>query len=110
MTDIDTQAANIFYREVRNFAVTVKPWIPAIRHQVLPDEIWDMSLVSQRVYGRRTEFLAVLASSGLSGFDEPLPQGILIMPTDAQLYQIKRRAGFESIPDYRDGGKPVWAD
>lgn len=107
--DTDTQAAKLFYREIRQFAVTTQAWQTALYHQVLPDELWDLSTVSQRVYGRRDEFLVVLAAAGLGGFDEPLPQTVLVLPTEAQLYQIKRRCGFESMATQRNDGAPVWA-
>jgi hypothetical protein len=95
---------------VRYFAETVKPLQGAVYYQVLPDEVWDMSLVSQRVYGRRDEFLAVLAAAGLGGFDEALPMKVLVLPNPAQLDQLKRRTGFESIAEFREDGKPVWVN
>lgn len=108
--DADTQAAKFFYRLVRDFALNTKPWENAIYHQVTPDEILDLSLVSQRVYRRRDEFLTVLAAGGLGGFDEALPQAMLVLPNEAQLYELKRRAGFESIADYREDFKPIWVE
>lgn len=61
MIDTDTCAAGAFVREVRSFSDRIRPWDVAIRHHVLPDEVRDPTLVSQRVYGRRDEFLAVMA-------------------------------------------------
>ena len=107
--DSDPCAAGAFYREVRRFAETTKPWQAAIRHQVTPDEALDLTLVSMRAYGRRDEFLAVMAAAGLDSVDQPLPQGLLTLPTESQLYQIKRAAGFESVADYRENFAPTWA-
>jgi hypothetical protein len=110
MTDIDSQAAKNLYREVRSFSERTKGWETAIFHDVLPDELWDATLVSQRVYGRRDEFLVVMAAAGVDSVDQPLPQRQIVLPTEGQLYAIKRRAGFESLDDYREDGKPTWVD
>lgn len=110
MTDVDSQAAKDFYREVRLFSERTKGWQVAIFHEVLPDEAWDATLVSRRVYGRRDEFLAVMAAAGIDGVDQPLPMRTLVLPTEAQLYVIKRKTGFESVYDYREDGKPVWVE
>jgi hypothetical protein len=108
--DYDTQAAKNFYREVRRFAERTKPWQVAIFYETQPDEQWDLSLVSARVYGRRDEYLAVLAAAGLSMYDQTLTQRRLILPTESQLHAIKRRTGFESIAALREDFKPIWAD
>lgn len=110
MTDIDSQAAKSLYKLVRSFSERTKPWQVAIFHSVLPDEQWDATLVSQRVYGRRDEFLVVMAAAGIDTVDQPLPQKQIVLPTEGQLYTLKRRSGFESIPDYREDGKPTWAE
>jgi len=111
MTDQDTRAAKSFYREIRKFAERAKPWDPnAVFYQTLPDEALDLSLVSMRVYGRRDEYLAVMAAAGLDTFDQPLPQRQIVLPNEGTLIGIKRRTGFESIADYRDNGAPTWAD
>jgi hypothetical protein len=106
--DFDTQAARRFYGEVRKFAERTKPWKPAIFYETHPDEIWDLTLVSQRVYGRRDEYLAVMAAAGIDSVDQPLKQKRLVLPTEQQLNLIKRRTGFESIADLREDRKPVW--
>jgi hypothetical protein len=106
--DFDTQAARRFYGEVRKFAERTKPWQPAIFYETHPDEIWDLTLVSQRVYGRRDEHLAVMAAAGIDSVDQPLKQKRLVLPTEQQLNLIKRRTGFESIADLREDRKPVW--
>lgn len=110
MIENNTTAAKNFYKEVRRFSERTKSWQSAIYYEVKPDERCDVTLVSQRVYGRRDEYLAVMAAAGLNTVDQPLLQKKLILPTESQLYAIKRRAGFESISDYRDNFAPVWAD
>jgi hypothetical protein len=62
------------------------------------------------VYGRRDEYLAVMAAAGIDNVDQPLKQKRLVLPTESQLYAIKRQTGFESIADLREGFGPVWAD
>lgn len=108
--DRNTQAAKNLYREVRQFSERTKPWETALFHEVTPDEIWDVTLVSQRVYGRRDEYLTVMAAAGNDIYDQPLKQTKLVLPDEAQLYAIKRRAGFESMDDYRQDGVPTWED
>ena len=108
MIDSDPLAAGAFVREIRRFADQVKPWEPAIRHHVLPDEMMDATLVSQRVYGRRDEYLAVMAAAGIDTPDQPLPARTIVLPGEAQLTQIKRRTGFESRSDLRENFAPTW--
>ncbi|MDF0605399.1 hypothetical protein HZU77_007010 [Neisseriaceae bacterium TC5R-5] len=102
MMDQDTQAAKRFYHDVRAFAEHTWPWeSQAIFYATQPDECWDLTLVSQRVYGRRDEFFTVMAAAGLDTVDQPLQQTLLVLPSEGQLYAIKRRCGFESIAAYR---------
>jgi len=108
--DNDTQAAKDFYKAVRNFAIRTKVWQTALWHFVTPDEIWDTSLVSQRVYGYRDEFLAVMAAAGIDSVDQPLPQAKLCLPTAAQIYYFKRQSGFESIANLRNNFAPTWSN
>ncbi len=89
-------AANRFYRLVRDFAVTTKPWQTAIRYDTLPDEEWDVTLVSQRVYGSRTEYLAVMAAAGLDRVEQALTVRRLVLPTAAQLAALKQLAGYQA--------------
>ena len=105
----DTRSALDFYREVRLFSLRSKPWTVALWHEVLPDEEYDTTLIAERVYGRRDEHLAVMAAVGLDTVEAPLKVGFrFALPTEEQLYQIKRRTGFESNPDWREDGQPVW--
>ena len=110
MLDQDTRAAKSFYREVRKFSESVKPWdTTAIYYETKPDEAFDLTLVSQRVYGRRDEYLTVMAAAGLDSIDQPLSQKRIVLPNEGQLIAIKRRVGFESIADLREAGAPIWA-
>ena len=110
MIDIDTRAAAAFYRSVRAFAINAKPWsLSTIFHQPRPDEKWDVTLVSQRVYGRRDEVIAVLAAAGMDSVSQPVPIGRMIyLPDEQRLYAIKRETGYESMSVFRDGREPVW--
>lgn len=107
--DKNSQAARVFWRKVRAFSQSAKPWQSAIYYDTRPDERWDITLVSQRVYGRTDEFLAVMAAAGMDTIDQPLEQKRLVLPTDSQLRQLKREAGFESRPEFRESGKPTWS-
>ncbi|PIQ55387.1 MAG: hypothetical protein COW02_03405 [Comamonadaceae bacterium CG12_big_fil_rev_8_21_14_0_65_59_15] len=101
-------AAKDFYKSVRIFAEVTKPWEPHLSYETKPDERFDLSLVSQRVYGRRDEFLTVMAAAGMDMFDQPMLQKRLTLPNESQLYAMKRSAGFESIADYRENFAPTW--
>lgn len=109
MLDQDTRAAKSFYREVRKFSESAKPWdTTAIFYETKPDEMFDLTLVSQRVYGRRDEYLAVMAAAGIDSIDQPLLQKRIAFPNEGQLIAIKRRTGFESIANLRENGAPIW--
>lgn len=100
MIDQNTAAAKSFYREVRKFAENAKPWdANAIFYETKPDEALDLSLVLRRVYGRRDEFLAVMAAAGLDSIDQHLPQKRIVLPNAGALIAIKRRCSFESVAD-----------
>lgn len=102
MATTDTRAAKDFYDEIRRFAERAQPWQQGIVwYETKPDERFDLSLVSARVYGRRDEFLAVLAAAGLDGFDQPLTERMIALPNEFRLTQIKRATNFESIASMR---------
>lgn len=109
MIDNNSTAARNFYKEIRRFSERTRSWEPQIYYETKPDEAHDLTLVSQRVYGRRDEFLVIMAAAGLDMVDQELPQKRLTLPTEAQLYAIKRRTGFESIADNRKNFSPAWA-
>ncbi|MBL8473791.1 MAG: hypothetical protein JNM98_18520 [Rhodocyclaceae bacterium] len=109
--DVNTTAAAAFYRAVRDFAESAKEWdTSVIWYETKPDEMFDVTLVSRRVYGRRDELLAVMAAAGLDTVDQPLPQKRIALPNDGALIRIKRSTGFESIADLREGFAPIWLD
>ena len=107
--DVNSQAARVFWRKVRAFSQSAKPWQVAVYYDTLPDERWDITLVSKRVYGRRDEYLAIMAAAGMDTIDQPLEQRRLVLPTESQLRQMKREAGFESRPEFRENGAPTWS-
>lgn len=90
---LNTQAAGAFYRLVRRHATATREWEAALWYETKPDERHDLTLVSRRVYGRRDEYLAVMAAAGLSHVDEPLTERKLCLPTEAQLRAFKVAAG-----------------
>ena len=85
---------SVFYREVRAFAVKTKVFETAIRYSTKPDEAWDLTLVSQRVYGNRYEALTIMAAAGLDRVDQELKQQSLVLPTPSQLISIKKKCGY----------------
>ena len=88
-----------YYRAVRKFAVTVPSWGIAIRHDVLPDEIYDLTLICRRVYGNSTETLTVMAAAGLDRLDQALVVGTTItLPTASQISQLKAQTGYPVKP------------
>jgi hypothetical protein len=110
VSDINSQAARAFYREIRMFAERTKPWQTAIFYETKPDERWDLTLVSLRVYGRRDEYLTIMAAAGIDVFEQELKQKQLVLPTESQLAAIKRKYGFESLSNLREDFKPVWIE
>lgn len=108
MIDNQTTAAKDFYKAVREFSQRTKAWEQAIFYQTTPDEAWDITLISRRAYGNPHEVLAIMAAAGLDTVDQEMPIKLLTLPTASQLYQIKRRTGFESQSDYRQEGNPTW--
>lgn len=91
---ISDQARNRLFVLVRDFAVRTLDWAEAVRYQTMPDERFDLTLVSQRVYGRRTESLVVQAAAGLDSPELELSERRLVLPNEAQLRQMKQQAGY----------------
>lgn len=112
MIDRDTCAAADFYRRVRRFAESATGWQSnVIFHEITPDETRDFTLVSRRVYGRRDEYLAVMAAAGVDMIDQELPAGEVIrLPNEEMLLRIKRETNFESQSDLRENFEPIWKD
>jgi hypothetical protein len=88
------QARNRLYVLVRDFAVQTLAYGEAVRYQTMPDERFDLTLVSQRVYGRRTESLVIQAAAGLDSPELELSERLLVLPTEAQLRAMKLQAGY----------------
>lgn len=80
---------------VRNFSVRTQDWQPAIRYFTKPDERHDLTAVSKAVYGTRDEALVVQAAAGLDHPELPLTERLLVLPTEAQLRELKLQAGFD---------------
>lgn len=89
-----SSACASLYRAVREFVARTPVWGEAIRYQTKPDERGDLTLISQRVYGRRNEFLVIAAAAGLESVEELLSERRLTLPTEAQLRDMKRRTGY----------------
>lgn len=84
-----------FYRAVRKFAVTTPVWALAIRYEVKPDEVSDLTLIARRVYGRNEEAITIMAAAGLDRLNQSLVSGtVLVLPTEGQLIQLKSATGF----------------
>lgn len=89
-------AAAELVRRVGAFAQRQPEWAECIVYQTLPDERRDVTLVSQRVYGNRDEFLTVMAAAGLDSVEQELREQRLVLPTARQLAEIKALAGFKN--------------
>lgn len=83
-----------FVRRVRRFAETQPEWAEAVRYDTKPDERFNLTLASRRVYGVSDEFLAIMAAAGLSSVEQELLEQRLVLPTPAQLQALKSQAGY----------------
>jgi hypothetical protein len=86
---------------VSMFAQRQPRWAECIVYRTKPDERWDMTLVSRRVYGRPDEFLTIMAAAGLDSVEQELTERTLVLPTARQLQVMKDRAGFVNEPSSR---------
>jgi hypothetical protein len=89
------QAANRLYVSVRDFAIGTPDWSDAIRYFTKPDERYDLTLVSRRVYGTNTETLVIQAAAGLDSPEYGMSERLLVLPTIEQLRAMRRAAGYE---------------
>lgn len=90
-------SASRFYRAIRQFAQTAPVWeTTRIVYFTKPDERWDLTLVSQRVYGNRSEALTIMAAAGLDRFDQELTERELVLPSVERLEAIKRDTGYSN--------------
>lgn len=87
-------AAATFVQRVREFAQRQPEWAECILYDTLPDERWDITLASRRVYGTPGEFLAIMAAAGLDSVEQEMTERRLVLPTARQLLQFKALAGF----------------
>lgn len=94
-------AAAAFYIRVRTFAQSQPDWAERITYETKPDEVWDMTLAAERVYGDRDEFLTIMAAAGLDGIEHPMQPQRLVLPTLAQLEAIKLATGYSVNPEDR---------
>jgi hypothetical protein len=102
LIETNTPSVAIFYKLVRSFALSTAVWDTAFRYQTNPDERYDLTLVSRRVYGRVDEFVTVMAAAGLDSVEQMLPEQLLILPTEAQLTDMKNQAKFNNLDVNRD--------
>lgn len=87
-------AAANFVKAVRAFAVQTPEWSSAIRYFTKPDERTDITLIAERVYGDRSQFMAVFAAAGMDTLEQVLEEQRLVLPTYSQLQLIKRQTGY----------------
>lgn len=90
----EPSAIAAFVKAVRRFAVQTPAWGEAIRYFTKPDERTDLTLIAQRVYNDRSQFMAIYAAAGLDTVEQVLPEQLLVLPTYAQLQAIKRQTGY----------------
>ena len=89
-----TGNTRLLYQLVRDFSQSVKPYEQAVRYQVRPNERFDITKLSQQVYGNTQETIAVMAAAGLDSVEYKLSDVLLTLPTPLQLQDMKSKAGF----------------
>jgi hypothetical protein len=99
--DNQSTAAARYFQLVRQFCARRQNWQSAIRYETKPDERYDLTLVSKRVYGRRDEFLTIQAAASLDSPESPLTERLLVLPTENQMNVFKRTAGFVNSAQQR---------
>ena len=85
------------FQAVRRFSQATRDWERALRYMTLPDERFDLTKVSARVYGTRDEALVIQAAAGLDSPELELTERRLVLPTAEQLAAMKRDAGYELV-------------
>ena len=95
---------NGLYLIVRNFAIKAKPWTQAVRYYTKPDEAYDLTLVSRRIYGTPDEYIAVMAAAGLDSVENGLGAKELVLPTLPMLAAMKARVGYRNTEYSRSNG------
>ena len=99
--EVNTSAVAIFYQLVRQYALTTPAWAVTQSYQTKPDERWDLTLASRRVYGIPDEFLTIMAAAGLDSVEQEMPEQLLILPDAATLQSFKTQAKFVNLSDSR---------
>lgn len=88
------QARSRLFAEVRRFSLETPAWGTALRMSTTPSERFDLTAVAKRAYGRRSEALVVQAAAGLDSPELELTERDLVLPTEAQLRDMKLSAGY----------------
>ncbi|MFM0432399.1 hypothetical protein PQQ75_25535 [Paraburkholderia aspalathi] len=99
--ETNTSAVAIFYQLVRQYALTTPAWAVTQSYQTKPDERWDLTLASRRVYGIPDEFLTIMAAAGLDSVEQEMPEQLLILPDAATLKSFKMQAKFVNLGNDR---------
>ncbi len=98
MSSTYTSAA-AFYRLALNYAQGEPSG--ALLHEVGPDEVYDLTLIAERVYGRRSEWFVVMAAAGMDSPCENVPTRRLYLPTETLLRVWKADTGYAATADER---------
>jgi len=96
------------FRAVRRFSQVTQDWETAVRYMTLPDERFDLTKVSARVYGTRDESLVIQAAAGLDSPELELTERRLVLPTADQLAAMKKAAGYDLAPSPRATDAPAY--
>ena len=94
------QARNRLFCEVRRFSQETPVWGDALRTYSTMGERFDLTMVSQRMYGKRTETLVIQAAAGLDSPEQEMTERLLVLPTAAQLRAMKLAAGYAETELY----------
>lgn len=87
-------AAHGLFKEIRSFALRTPAYVSSLSYFTKPDERFDLTLVSKRVYGTREFALVIQAAAGLDSPEQELTERPLTLPTADSLYDLCRRIGF----------------
>ncbi len=90
-----------FVKAVRAFSLSTPDWAEAIRYFTKPDERTDITLIAERVYGSRAEYMAIFAAAGLDTLEQVIPEQQLVLPTPGHLMLIKRQTGYLTDDEQR---------
>jgi hypothetical protein len=87
------------YRMVRTFALTEPVWSGDRQtYFTKPDEYFDPTLISRRVYGTPDEYLVIIAAAGIDRITtQKLTERELVLPTSAKLSAMKSALGIATV-------------